>query len=436
MYTGNVRPVMEYGSAAWATAAPSNTARLDKVQNAGMRLITGGLKTTPINTMETTTGLLPLDTRRQEKVLIQHEKLQRLPSHPAHKQLQELTQNRLKRKSFNHLAKGLTRSHRDILPKTPEEREQLQDAEEWNIQQDGVLYVTDVPGITRKGDQPDHLLKTLTLEMLHTAYSAQDWTRVYTDGSAQAATRNGGSGVFAKFPDGTTSSRSLPAGGLSSNYRAETTALREAADMISQVQPRPKNIVFLTDCRSIVQSLQSPSEQMERDTQRLLCDLSQGANVAVQWIPAHCGLAGNEEADRLAKHGSTLEQHNHKVSYREAKTLLKSKIRSCSKELKDHNPEDPMLKLPRKQQVVIFRLRTGHCRLRSHLHRLGLSHTPNCPCDTGPHTPEHILQSCPQYQDLRTQQWPHGATIAEKLWGTKQDLTKTTDFISSTSLEI
>ena len=27
VYTGNVRPVMEYGSAAWATAAPTNTAR-------------------------------------------------------------------------------------------------------------------------------------------------------------------------------------------------------------------------------------------------------------------------------------------------------------------------------------------------------------------------------------------------------------------------
>ena len=42
VYTGNVRPVMEYGAAAWATAAAkSNTSRLAKVQNAGgMRIIT------------------------------------------------------------------------------------------------------------------------------------------------------------------------------------------------------------------------------------------------------------------------------------------------------------------------------------------------------------------------------------------------------------
>ena len=41
VYTGNVRPVLEYGSAAWATAAHTNTNRLAKVQNKSMHLITG-----------------------------------------------------------------------------------------------------------------------------------------------------------------------------------------------------------------------------------------------------------------------------------------------------------------------------------------------------------------------------------------------------------
>ena len=102
------------------------------------------------------------------------------------------------------------------------------------------------------------MLKTLTLEMLHTAYSATDWTRVYTDGSAEAAIKNGGSGIYVRYPDGKTTSRSLPAGGLSTNYRAELTALRTAAEMICNDQPRPHNIVFLTDCKSAIQRLQSP----------------------------------------------------------------------------------------------------------------------------------------------------------------------------------
>ena len=436
VYTGNVRPVMEYGSAAWATAAKSNTSKLAKVQNAGMRLITGGLKTTPINTLESTTGLPSLDTRREEKVLIQHEKLQRLSPHPAHKQLQDQTKNRLKRGSFNHLAKRLVRSHSDILPSTPEEREPLQDAEEWDIQQDKVLFVTDIPGVTSKGDQPDHMLKTLTLEMLHEQYNATVWTHVYTDGSADAAIKNGGSGIFIRRPDGNTLSRSLPAGRRSSNYRAELTALQEAARLISADEHPPPHVVFLTDCRSAIQSLQSPSDQLERDTQRLLCDLLQRTQIAVQWIPSHCGLTGNEEADRLAKTGSRLEQTNQPVSYREAKTLVKRIFKTQFDDQHSHPSDDQMSQLQRSQQTMIFRLRTGHCRLRAHLYRLGLSHTPDCPCETGPQTPEHVLQSCPLYQDARTQHWPHGATLAEQLWGSKQDLTTTTTYISSTGLEI
>ena len=69
VYMGHIRPVMEYGAAAWATAAKSNTTRLNKVQNAGMRIITGGLKTTPIHALETTTRLPSLDHRREEKVI-------------------------------------------------------------------------------------------------------------------------------------------------------------------------------------------------------------------------------------------------------------------------------------------------------------------------------------------------------------------------------
>ena len=62
--------------------------------------------------------------------------------------------------------------------------------------------------------------------------------------------------------------------------------------------------------------------------------------------------------------------------------------------------------LDRAAQVTIFRLRTGHCQLLSHLHRLKIPHSDECPCGTGPQTPNHILQSCPTFDDLRRQTWP------------------------------
>ena len=37
--------------------------------------------------------------------------------------------------------------------------------------------------------------------------------------------------------------------------------------------------------------------------------------------------------------------------------------------------------------------------LRAHLYRLGLSHTVDSPCETGPQTPEHVLQSYPMHKE-------------------------------------
>ena len=48
--------------------------------------------------------------------------------------------------------------------------------------------------------------------------------------------------------------------------------------------------------------------------------------------------------------------------------------------------------LDRAAQVTIFRLRTGHYQL-SHLHRLKISHSDECPCGTGPQTPNHTFCS-------------------------------------------
>ena len=44
--------------------------------------------------------------------------------------------------------------------------------------------------------------------------------------------------------------------------------------------------------------------------------------LVLQWIPAHCGIQGNQTADRLAKIGGSMEQSNNQVSYPEEKTIV------------------------------------------------------------------------------------------------------------------
>ena len=98
--------------------------------------------------------------------------------------------------------------------------------------------------------------------------------------------------------------------------------------------------------------------------------------MTLQWIPSHCGVGGNEEADRLSTMGSKLEQSAQPMSYSEAKTILRNNFRTEWRQRLDiGTEEDSIHQLDRAAQVTIFRLKTGHCQLLSHLHRLKISHS-------------------------------------------------------------
>ena len=100
--------------------------------------------------------------------------------------------------------------------------------------------------------------------------------------------------------------------------------------------------------------------------------------------------------------------------------------------------EDSIHQQDRPAQVTICRLGTGHCQLLSHLHRLNISHSDECPCGTGPQTPNHILQSCPTFDSLRHQTWPSSVDshMHRKLWGPVETLGQTADFALLTGLKI
>ena len=76
------------------------------------------------------------------------------------------------------------------------------------------------------------------------------------------------------------------------------------------------------------------------------------------------------------------------TSYPEVKTILKDK-QHCKWRHKHprYNKADPYYLLTRREQVTVFRLRTGHSRLNYHLYsKLRNGHTEQCPCGTGSQT--------------------------------------------------
>ena len=131
----------------------------------------------------------------------------------------------------------------------------LQNYEDWPAETPTIILNT--TGIQAKEHHRDEELRSLTLEVLSVAYPSTTWARAFTDGPAEEATKSDRGGAFIKLPDGRSIGKSVATGQQSTNYRAEAYALLAAAQTLNQEDRLPTNTVFLTDCRPILQSLQS-----------------------------------------------------------------------------------------------------------------------------------------------------------------------------------
>ena len=178
--------------------------------------------------------------------------MRRLPSHPLHFKFEAVTKNRLRRQSPNHLVKTLQQKHRIPSSARNQPMGMLLNYEDWQAETPTIIL--DIPGIQAKVHHTDEELRTLTLEALSVACPSTTCARAYTDGSAEDSAKHCGGGVFIKLPNDRSIRKSVATGQQSTNYRAEAYALLAAAQTLNQEERLPTNTVFLTDCRSILQS--------------------------------------------------------------------------------------------------------------------------------------------------------------------------------------
>ncbi|XP_066906819.1 uncharacterized protein [Halyomorpha halys] len=134
----------------------------------------------------------------------------------------------------------------------------------------------------------------------------------------------------------------------------------------------------------------------------------------MQWISAHCGIPGNEEADRLARLGASQPQPLLPITMDMAKEMVRSATPETAEERSREecggknwaallDPKSrPPLTLPRAVSVACFRLATGHDYLRHHLKRIGVTESSNCVlCGVGEVTSD-IIFACAATADLIT----------------------------------
>jgi hypothetical protein len=62
-----VKPALKCGIAAWANEAQSDFNEVRRIEKYAMRIISGAMRSTPIEELQTTTGLQPMEDIRDSR---------------------------------------------------------------------------------------------------------------------------------------------------------------------------------------------------------------------------------------------------------------------------------------------------------------------------------------------------------------------------------
>ena len=147
----------------------------------------------------------------------------------------------------------------------------------------------------------------LTLETMNTRYPQDKWLHIFTDSSQLEGYIKAGAGIHCEL-----FSCYIPLGQHSTAFDGEIEAIRTALRLLNLHQNKFERSVIFSDSKAAILSAGSTETKISaeaRDCQDLIRQLKvKHKQIALQWIPGHCQIAGNEQADTLPKKGTKITQ--------------------------------------------------------------------------------------------------------------------------------
>lgn len=409
IYQAMVRSVFDYGCQVYGAAATSVLRKLDVIQFKALRICCGAFTSTSSSALLVETGEKPLMLRRIQLALHYWNRLrERADSCPSSHVLEDCYE----------FVTGQVRSH-------PFLRQCMTWAKEFK------LFDLDPVKCPCWGSVPTWLLPPFQIDFqLHE--DKHDEVVEFSKDSVRAHIHRNWSMHLQIFTDGSKDPESgrvscafcVPQLNLNCGFRisdnlsvfaAEAMGILKALQWV--LEARHKIVVVCSDSSSVLHCLETYHSNARPDLISSILSLlsvlfKSGCEVSFLWVPAHIGVSGNELADQCAK--DSLNENAVSVTVGPGRTELRSKLMrevfqswqlQWDRDVKGRHlyairpsvSSQCVLSGSRSCQVVITRLRLGHCALNSTLHLINKHRDGLCEVCRVPETISHVLLDCKQY---------------------------------------
>ena len=279
--------VIEYGLGL-LTVSKSQLERLERIQNAAMRLILGCTRDTPIVCMRHILALPPMTDRHRVLQAKWYLRVAADRDHPLHAAMDMVKGHRLRRgRSWMAQAELSIRQVCDLgsINREREWSEVPEDMMDWH----NVLITLGRECREWAAGRTEFEVQELIQSNTHHGDIV-----IYTDGSV-VRNRRSGWGFIAKANGRVLKKESLAYETTTSSMRMEVEAVTAAFHWLEE--STATHIVFVTDSKSMLSKVEKGMFREE-----WLASLQKSQIVRIVWIfcPGHAGVRGNEQADRLA----------------------------------------------------------------------------------------------------------------------------------------
>ena len=309
VYKNLVEARSTYGQELFRDGNKNEINKLDRIQNKALKILVSAPKCTTTEGIQALTGEPPPEIKRETAQLKFWARLSSQDDNTIADMLNDKQNSKLIKKDYNA---GLVRKVHSRLNELGIDKTSMHqtptsyDTHKW----EQIVLDKDLARVINKKTDSEIKMRTSTLEHIDIKY--KNFKKIYTDGSK--IDKKVGIGIHSHDLDIQESDRITDNCAI---ITAELKAISKTLVILNERANDPlnnkrniekmRNTVILTDSLSSIDILEYSTvdccrfdlvkEIYEAHTQLI----KKGVSVTICWIPAHCGLSGNDVADQLAK---------------------------------------------------------------------------------------------------------------------------------------